>query len=147
MYGVLVFSVLSRNAVDANGYGVLPFPAHVPNAIFRRNLKNESLQLPTLRVLVRYNAIGKVCGNPGTLSFSSPEYQAFEDPSATYAYEQHGDQYVTNGTVRITVSRTGGGHGTVGVRYRLQHGTTDEADVTPHAHYTTRCDNKRQRCI
>lgn len=127
--------------------GVLLPSAHVPNATLHPDHKPISLQLATLLVLGRYNAIGKVCGNPGTLSFSSPEYQAFEDPSATYAYEQHGNQYVTNGTVRITVSRTGGGYGTVGVRYRLQHGTTDEADVTPHAHYTTRCDRKRQRCI
>ncbi|CAM9128397.1 unnamed protein product, partial [Laminaria digitata] len=79
----------------------------------------------------------RVCGNPGTLSFSSPEYQAFEDPLAAYADDQYDERYVTNGTVRITVWRTGGGYGTVGVRYRLQHGTTDEADVTPHAHYTT----------
>lgn len=44
----------------------------------------------------------------------------------------------TNGTVRVTVTRTGGGYGTVGVRYRLRHGTTDEEDVTPHAFFTTR---------
>lgn len=82
-----------------------------------------------------------MCGNPGTISFSSPEYEAYESPSA-WAGEGIAARYgavTTNGTVRITVLRTGGGYGTVGVRYRLRHGTTDAADVTPHAHYTTRC--------
>ncbi|CAN0191278.1 unnamed protein product, partial [Ectocarpus sp. 4 AP-2014] len=83
----------------------------------------------------------RVCGNPGTMSFSSPEYEAFEDPSASAganAAAAYGTA-TTNGTVRVTVVRTGGGYGTVGVRYRLQHGTTDGADVSPHAFYTTRC--------
>lgn len=126
----------------ATGYHPPP-PVDVPTAmVLRRNNKLIPLQRPTLLVPARYNATEKVCGNPGTLSFSSPEYQAFEDPAATYAYDQYNDQYVvSNGTVRITISRSGGGYGTVGVRYRLQHGTTDEADVTPHAHYTTRCDD------
>ncbi|CAM9996213.1 unnamed protein product, partial [Ectocarpus sp. 12 AP-2014] len=81
----------------------------------------------------------RVCGNPGTISFSSPEYEAFEDPSASagaYAAAAYGTA-TTNGTVRVTVVRTGGGYGTVGVRYRLRHGTTDGADVSPHAFYTT----------
>ena len=81
-----------------------------------------------------------MCGNPGTISFSSPEYEAFEDPTA-WAGADIAAAYgavTTNGTFRVTVARTGGGHGSVGVRYRLQHGTTDAADVTPHAHFTTR---------
>lgn len=76
------------------------------------------------------------------MSFSSPEYRAFEDTSISHGTDEHGyffdERYVSNGTVRITLLRTGGGHGTVGVRYQLLHGTTDGADVTPHAHYTTR---------
>lgn len=83
----------------------------------------------------------KVCGNPGTVSFSSPEYEAFEDSYAwagVYVAASYG-AVTTNGTVRVTVTRTGGGYGTVGVRYQLRHGTTDAADVTSHAHYTTRC--------
>ena len=82
----------------------------------------------------------KVCGHPGTISFSSPEYEAFEDPAA-WAGEDIAATYgavTTNGTFRVTVRRTGGGYGSVGVRYRLRHGTTDAADVTPHAHFTTR---------
>ncbi|CAM9524028.1 unnamed protein product, partial [Hapterophycus canaliculatus] len=82
----------------------------------------------------------RVCGNPGTISFSSPEYEAFEDPSASAGVAVFGMVDTTNGTVRVTVTRTGGGYGTVGVRYWLRHGTTDEEDVTPHAFYTTRRD-------
>eukprot|EP00752_Nemacystus_decipiens_P001537 g1506.t1 len=81
----------------------------------------------------------RVCGNPGTISFASPEYEAFENPSA-WAGADIVDAYgaaTTNGTFRVTVGRTGGGYGSVGVRYRLQHGTTGAADVTPHAHFTT----------
>lgn len=51
-------------------------------------------------------------------------------------------RYMVNGTVRVTVYRTGGGYGTVGVKYGLRHGTTDGADVTASAHYTTRCDRR-----
>lgn len=89
-----------------------------------------------------------MCGNPGTISFSSPEYEAYENPSA-WAGEGMAATYgavTTNGTVRITVVRTGGGYGTVGARYRLRHGTTDAADVTPHAHYTTRCARSFHEC-
>lgn len=56
-----------------------------------------------------------------------------------YGYYRYDDRYVSNGTVRVTVLRTGGGYKTVGVKYRLRHGTTDGSDVTPQAHYTTRC--------
>lgn len=85
-------------------------------------------------------SLKKVCGNPGTISFSSPEYEAFEDPAA-WAGADVAASYgavTTNGTVRVTVTRTGGGYGSVGVRYRFRHGTTDATDVTPHAHFTTR---------
>eukprot|EP00903_Cladosiphon_okamuranus_P013586 g12653.t2 len=81
----------------------------------------------------------RVCGHPGTISFSSPEYEAFEDPSAWAGADIAASYgaFTTNGTFRVTIRRTGGGYGSVGVRYRLRHGTTDAADVTPHAHFTT----------
>lgn len=86
-------------------------------------------------------ALMQVCGNPGTISFSSPEYRAFENPYASLS-EMDNDSYdyylQTNGTVRLTVVRTGGGYRSVGVKYGLRHVTTDDADVTAHAHYTTR---------
>ena len=80
------------------------------------------------------------------MSFTSPEYRAFENPSVGvdggfgfYRYKTSLFNQTDDGTVRITVVRTGGGYGTVGVKYYLRHVTTDEADVTAHAHYTTRC--------
>lgn len=110
---------------------------NMPN--IRRCVKTQHTQIcpPPLQRAENY----KVCGNPGMIYFSSPEYQAFENSSAwagvglaaTYGI------LTTEGTVRVTVARTGGGYGTVGVKYRLRHGTTDAADVTSHAHYTTRC--------
>lgn len=72
----------------------------------------------------------KVCGHLGTISFASPEYETSE------AGTEVGDG--SHGTIRITVVRTGGGHGTVGVTYQLIHESTDEADVTATAHYTGR---------
>ncbi|CAM9298355.1 unnamed protein product, partial [Choristocarpus tenellus] len=67
-----------------------------------------------------------VCGHEGILSFNSPSYRAFE-----------GSPGKGNGTVRISVSRTGGGYGRVEVTYRLRHVTTNDSDVTAFAPYTS----------
>lgn len=116
--------------------GIVP-PVHLPNALFHRHKNKMHCNVQTRPGPWSIKRDTKVCGNPGTLSFSSPEYQAYEDP---YDYGEYDGHYsVNNGTVRITVVRTGGGYGNVGVKYQLRHGTTDEADVTSHAHYTTRC--------
>ena len=55
-----------------------------------------------------------VCGHLGTISFSSPTYQVRE--------QDH--------NIAITVTRTGGGYGTVSVRYAVKHLTTDYNDLS-----------------
>jgi len=62
-----------------------------------------------------------VCGNYGTVYFESPYYEATE----------------AAGFVRISILRSGGGVGTVSVRYHIEHLSTDDSDITPTAFYTT----------
>ena len=62
-----------------------------------------------------------ICGHYGVLSFTSPTYEVHEESSF----------------LRMTVVRSGGGIGTVHVSYRIQHLTTNDADVTPTAFYTS----------
>jgi hypothetical protein len=62
-----------------------------------------------------------VCGHAGTLVWDAPTYAVLE-----------------NGRfLRVGVNRTGGGLGRVTVEYELLHGTTDDADVSATAPYTT----------
>ena len=63
----------------------------------------------------------KVCGHPGTFSFTSAEYEVNEN----------------KGTIRITVRRSGGGMGRVTVDYNLEHISTNDTDVTATHIYTT----------
>mmetsp|Transcript_23801 Transcript_23801/g.35130 ORF Transcript_23801/g.35130 Transcript_23801/m.35130 type:complete len:1928 (-) Transcript_23801:1096-6879(-) len=62
-----------------------------------------------------------VCGNHGTITFSSPTYEVYED-------EEH---------LRLTIRRSGGGVGLVSVSYEIQHITTNQDDVSPTAFYTS----------
>lgn len=61
-----------------------------------------------------------ICGHEGTISWSSPTYEVRE----------------AAGRVRLTARRTGGGVGTVSVRYALHHVTTTSSDLSPTAEYT-----------
>lgn len=63
----------------------------------------------------------RVCGHPGTFSFSSPEYDVLEDKD----------------TIRITVRRSGGGAGMATVDYDIHHLETNGTFVTPTHVYTT----------
>ena len=61
-----------------------------------------------------------VCGHEGTLSWSSSSYVVAEAAR----------------NVRLIVQRTGGGVGSVSVRYVLHHITTESDDLSPTAPYT-----------
>ena len=63
----------------------------------------------------------KVCGHRGTVQWASPSYTVAE----------------SNGYLAVTLVRTGGGFGAFEVRYWLEHESTDVADVTATAPYTT----------
>lgn len=63
----------------------------------------------------------RICGNPGTISLSSPTYEIAEDA----------------GQIPITVTRTGGGFGEIGISYDLLHITTDNSDFTDTMYYTS----------
>ena len=56
----------------------------------------------------------RICGNPGTISLSSPTYEIAEDAAQ----------------IPITLTRTGGGFGEIGISYDLLHITTDNSDFT-----------------
>ena len=72
-------------------------------------------------VCTPYASSHRVCGTKGVLSFSYPKY------------------YVNKSTraLRLTVRRTGGGHGNVVVDYFIRHISTNDSDVSPTAQYTT----------
>ena len=63
----------------------------------------------------------RICGNPGTISLSSPTYEIAEDA----------------GKIPITVTRTGGGFGEIGISYDLLHISTDNSDFTDTMYYTS----------
>ncbi|ETV96161.1 hypothetical protein, variant [Aphanomyces invadans] len=62
-----------------------------------------------------------ICGHSGTLSFSSPTYEIAENAP----------------WIPVTVTRTGGGVGSVAVTYELIHLTTSDQDVSATAFYTS----------
>jgi hypothetical protein len=62
-----------------------------------------------------------VCGHRGTLGWASPSYTVSEG----------------NGFVEVGVVRSGGGVGSLEVKYALEHESTNDADVTATAPYTT----------
>lgn len=69
-----------------------------------------------------YNMTSHVmCGNHGTITFTSPEYAVQEDAK----------------NIRLTLQRTGGGVGGASVSYSIYPITADYQDVTPTAHYTS----------
>ena len=61
-----------------------------------------------------------VCGNPGTITLSSPTYIIEEDA----------------GFIPITIRRSGGGYNEISVSYDILHMTTDNTDLTDTAYYT-----------
>ena len=61
-----------------------------------------------------------LCGHEGTFAWSSSSYAVAE----------------TAQTIRLAVRRTGGGVGSVSVRYAIRHITTDTSDLSPTAAYT-----------
>ena len=76
--------------------------------------------LLTVRTPQRYTS-NEVCGTLGTISWSHSEQQVAEHAR----------------NISVVVQRSGGGVGRVSVEYVLAHQTTDDADVTATAHYTS----------
>ncbi|RHY33176.1 hypothetical protein DYB32_001800 [Aphanomyces invadans] len=75
----------------------------------------------TMEFLLFYSFIHVICGHSGTLSFSSPTYEIAENAP----------------WIPVTVTRTGGGVGSVAVTYELIHLTTSDQDVSATAFYTS----------
>lgn len=87
---------------------------HSPFLLFHQ--KDDSISC------VPYNLTSHImCGNHGTITFESPEYAVQED-------RKH---------IRLTVQRSGGGVGEVGVSYSVYPITAGYQDFTSSAHYTT----------
>ena len=69
-----------------------------------------------------YNLTSHImCGNYGTITFESPEYAVKEDA-------KH---------IRLTIQRSGGGIGEVGVSYSVYPVTAGYDDFTSTAYYTS----------
>eukprot|EP00956_Cyclotella_meneghiniana_P022586 scaffold42858_cov61-Cyclotella_meneghiniana.AAC.3 len=71
---------------------------------------------------IPYNMTSHVmCGNHGTITFTSPEFAVKEDAKQ----------------IRLTLQRSGGGVGEVSVSYSIYPITANYQDVTATAHYTS----------
>lgn len=62
-----------------------------------------------------------VCGHKGIFTFSYPNYVIPESTNQ----------------MQMNVYRSGGGYGSVSIRYYINHISTNDSDLIPTAHYTT----------
>lgn len=90
-----------------------------------------------------------ICGNYGTFSFDSPEYQVFEggDGSSitSHNYDTSSSISAEHGNfIRITVKRSGGGYGYAHVSYKLKHLTTTDSHISPNVFYNNNLDEQKQ---